>query len=122
MKGCLLTVATGAALILSMAGALLDALGSVYPPPDTIRSFVLVPPGWHSFVWTGASGTAPETALACMSDDFAIAHRLQSNQTYERYVPGRTNLSSMGAVAKYDSLLVLITDSSAQCVGMPIDP
>jgi hypothetical protein len=123
MKGALLAAAaTGPALVLGMSAALLDALGSVYPPPDTIRSFVLMPPGWHSFVWTGPSGTEPGTALGCMGDDFAITYRLQSNQRYERYVPGRTDLSNMGTLNKCDSLLVLITDSGAQCVGMPIDP
>jgi len=28
----------------------------------------------------------------------------------------------MGNLDKYDWLLVLITDSRAQCVGMPIEP
>jgi len=28
----------------------------------------------------------------------------------------------MGNLDKYDWLLVLITESGAQCVGMPIDP
>lgn len=122
MKRRLLTVAIGAALVLSMTGALRDALGSVYPPPDTIRSFFLMPPGWHNFVWTGPSGTEPGTALDCMGDDCAIAYRLGSNQRHERYVPGRTDLSNMGAVDRYESLLALITESGAQCVGMPIYP
>jgi len=52
----------------------------------------------------------------------AIAYRLDSNGTYQRYVPGRTGLSSMGNLNKYDSLLVLITESGARCVGMPIEP
>jgi cysteinyl-tRNA synthetase len=119
MKRRLLTVAIGAALVLGVAGALRDALGSVYPPPDTVRSFVLMPPGWHNFVWTGPSGTEPGTALDCMGDDYAIAYRLGSNQRYERYVPGRTDLSNMGAVDRYDSLLVLITGDRARCGGMP---
>jgi cysteinyl-tRNA synthetase len=97
-----------------------DALGSVYPPPDTSRSFDLGSPGWHNFVWTGPSGTAPATALDCMADDYAIAYRLQSDQTYERYVPGRTDLSNMGAVDRYDSLLVLVTADGARCEGMPV--
>jgi cysteinyl-tRNA synthetase len=120
MKRRLLAVATSAALILGMAAALPDAAGSVYPPPDTIRSFVLMPPGWHNFVWTGPSATDPGTALDCMGDDYAIAYRLQPDQTYQRYVPGRTDLSNMGAVDRYDSLLVLITGDMARCGGMPV--
>ena len=102
------------------AAALPDASASVYPPPATARSFELLSPGWHSFVWTGPSATDPGTALACIADDYAIAYRLASNQTYQQYVPGRTDLSSMGAVDKYESLWVLITDDDARCEGMPV--
>jgi cysteinyl-tRNA synthetase len=120
MKGRLLAVAASAALVLGIAGALPEAIGSVYPPPETSRSFDLAPPGWHNFVWTGPSATDPGTALDCIADDYAIAYRSESNQTYHRYVPGRIDLSNMGAVDKHDSLLVLITSGGARCQGMPV--
>jgi cysteinyl-tRNA synthetase len=120
MKRRLLAAASGTALVLAIVGALPHALGSVYPPPDTSRSFDLAGPGWHSFVWTGLSGTDPETALDCIADDYAIAYRLQPDQTYERYVPGRTDLSNMGAVDRHDSLLVLVTADGTLCEGMPV--
>ncbi|GAG01479.1 unnamed protein product, partial [marine sediment metagenome] len=95
MKRRLLALATSAALVLAMAAALSGAAGSVYPPPATVRSFDLLPRGWHNFVWTGPSATAPGTALDCIAGDYAIVYRLQSDQTYQRYVPGRTDLSTM---------------------------
>ena len=120
MKRRPLALATTAALVLGMAAALPDATEPFYAPPATVRSFDLVPPGWHNFVWTGPSGTDPGTALECIADDYAIAYRLQSDQTYQRYVPGRTDLSTMATVEKYDSLLVLITADGARCEGMPV--
>jgi hypothetical protein len=45
-----------------------------------------------------------------------------STKTFERWVPDRADISNMGSLNKYDSLLVLITDGGVQCVGMPIDP
>jgi len=123
MKRRLLAVATTAALVLGMSAALPYALGSVYPPPETVRSFDLGPPGWHSFVWTGASETAPEMALACIDGSYGVVYRwVGSTGAFERWVPERPAISNMGDLNKYDSLLVLITDSGAQCVGMLIDP
>jgi cysteinyl-tRNA synthetase len=118
MKRRLLALATTAALVLGVAAALPGAAGPVYPPPATSRSFDLLPPGWHNFVWTGSSATAPDTALACIAADYAIAYRLQPDQTYQRYVPGRPDISTMAGVDKYDSLLVLITADGARCQGM----
>jgi cysteinyl-tRNA synthetase len=103
----------------SGATAVPDAPGSIYPPPETVRSFDLEPPGWHNFVWTGLSATDPGTALDCIADSYAVAYRLDSNQMYQRYVPGRTDISDMGAVNKYEPLLVLITADGARCQGMP---
>jgi cysteinyl-tRNA synthetase len=121
MKNRLLAATTGAALVLGVAVTpSVPAPGSVYPPPATVRSFDLLPPGWHNLVWTGPSATEPGTALDCIADDYAIAYRLDSNGAYQRYVPGRTELSSMGAVDKYDSLLVLITADGARCERMPV--
>jgi cysteinyl-tRNA synthetase len=120
MKGRRIATAISAALVLALAATLPDALGSGYPPPETTRSFDLGPPGWHNFVWTGPSGTDPGTALACIADDYAIAYRLGPSQAYERYVPGQSNLSDMGAVDKYESLLVLTTADGARCEEMPL--
>jgi cysteinyl-tRNA synthetase len=120
MRGRLLAVAMSTVLVLGIAAALADAPESIYPPSETVRGFDLVPAGWHSFVWTGPSATDPGTVLDCIADDYAIAYRLESEQTYERYVPGRIDLSNMGALEKYDSLLVLITTDGARCEGMPV--
>ena len=123
MKRRLLALATSAALVLGMAAALSGAAGSVYPPPATVRSFDLLPPGWHSFVWTGPSATAPGTALDCIDDGYGVAYRwLGSTATFERWVPDRPAISDMGPLNQYDSLLVLSTEGGARCLSMPIDP
>jgi hypothetical protein len=79
--------------------------------------------GWNNFVWTGASATDPATVLSCINGSYAIAYRFVAvGQTFERYVPGDAALSTMTSVDKYDSLLVLVTASGVQCLGMPVDP
>ena len=88
--------------------------------PAGTRTVNLSPAGWHNFVWTGASATAPETALTCISGKFSIAYEwVDSAQVFHRFVPGVTELSNMLPLTQYDPLLVLITAEGVTCV-MPV--
>jgi hypothetical protein len=90
--------------------------------PTATRDFDLQL-GWNNFVWTGASGTDPATVLSCINGSYAIAYRFVAvGQTFQRYVPGDAALSNMTNLDKYDSLLVLVTASGVQCLGMPVEP
>jgi parallel beta-helix repeat protein len=93
------------------------------PTPTTTRTFDL-PIGWNNFVWTGADGTAAETALSCIAGppvQFAIAYHWDGS-AWKRYVPDDPGITTLTTVGKYDSLLVLITASGAQCADMPVEP
>ena len=91
------------------------------PTPST-RDFDLQL-GWNNFVWTGLPGTDPATALSCIDGNYVIAYRFVAlNQTFQRHVPGDEALSNMTNLDKYDSLLVLVTASGVQCLGMPVEP
>jgi hypothetical protein len=37
-------------------------------------------------------------------------------------VPGQPDITTLATVDKYDSLLVLVTASGVQCLGMPVEP
>ncbi len=67
-------------------------------------------PGWNNFVWRGASGADPATALSAIEGNYDIAYRFDpSGRTFERYVPGRceeSGLCDMARVNKFDVLLV----------------
>jgi hypothetical protein len=75
--------------------------------------------GWHSEGWSGPDGTTPENAFACAAGNYAAAYRLV-NGAWERYFPGRPDLSNMGPLNKYDAFLVLVT-APVSC-AMPIAP
>jgi len=85
------------------------------------RTLNLSPAGWHNFVWTGASATAPETALACISGKFSIAYEwVDSAQMFERFVPGQPELSvGFDPLTQYDHAFVLITAENVTCT-MPV--
>jgi parallel beta-helix repeat protein len=89
------------------------------PVADT-RDFDL-PLGWNNFVWTGADATAADTVLNCIAGNFAIAYALEAGG-WLRYVPGDPAITTLATVDKYDSLLVLVTASGVQCLGMPVEP
>jgi hypothetical protein len=81
--------------------------------------------GWNNFVWTGASGVDPATALSCLEGNYNIAYRLDpSGQTFERYVPGRCDspgLCNMTGLNTDDNLLVLVTAPGLVC-EIPVVP
>jgi uncharacterized repeat protein (TIGR01451 family) len=83
------------------------------------RTLNLSPAGWHNFVWTGASATAPDTALACISGKYQIAYEHTSLGTFQRFVAGHPELSNMSPLTQYDPLLVFITAEGVTCV-MPV--
>jgi len=86
------------------------------------RTLNLSPAGWHNFVWTGATGTDPGTALACISGSYQIAYEwVDSLQAFERFVQNHPELSNMDPLTKYDPLLVLITAANVTC-QMPVVP
>jgi hypothetical protein len=64
--------------------------------------------GWQNDGWTGADGTAPQDAFACAEGSYAAAYRLVSGG-WERYFPGRPDISNMGPLYKYDAFLILVT-------------
>jgi hypothetical protein len=81
--------------------------------------------GWNNFVWTGASGADPATALSCIEGNYNIAYRLDpSAQTFERYVPGRCDspgVCNMTGLNTDDNLLVLVTAAGLAC-EIPVAP
>jgi hypothetical protein len=95
-----------------------DVVGGV--TPTGTRDFDL-PLGWSNFVWSGADATAADTALNCIAGNFAIAYALEAGG-WLRYVPGDPAITTLATVDKYDSLLVLVTASGVQCLGMPVEP
>jgi parallel beta-helix repeat protein len=75
--------------------------------------------GWQNDGWTGADGTAPEEAFACVAGSYAAAYRLVAGG-WERYFPDRPDISNMGSLNHYDPFLILVTEP-VSC-SMPIAP
>jgi hypothetical protein len=75
--------------------------------------------GWHNEGWSGPDGTTPENAFACAAGNYAAAYRFVDG-IWERYFPGRPDLSNMGPLNKYDAFLILVT-APVSCT-MPIAP
>ena len=63
--------------------------------------------------------TPTQDAFACANGSYAAAYRLVSG-SWERYFPGRPDISNMGLLNKYDAFLILVT-APVTCT-MPIAP
>jgi len=75
--------------------------------------------GWNQLVWTGESQAA-DTALAPIADKMPIAYGWQGDsQTFSRYVPGNTDVSTMSEVAKDSAYWLLMTQDFS--FGVPTD-
>jgi hypothetical protein len=91
---------------------------------DETRTIDLSPQGWHDLTWSGANGTDPGTALACIAGKYSIAYAWEGPMAgFKRYVEGCAvpGICNMGPLDKYDSLLVLISGAGATC-QMPVAP
>lgn len=85
---------------------------------DTSR-VVQLHEGWNQLVWTGDSQAA-DTALAPIADKMPIAYGWQGDsQTFSRYVPGNTDVSTMSEVAKDSAYWLLMTQDFS--FGVPTD-
>jgi len=64
--------------------------------------------GWQNAGWSGADGTLPEQAFACAAGNYAAAYRF-TDTGLQRYFPGRSDISNMEPLNKYDAFLILVT-------------
>jgi len=86
------------------------------PTPTPGGRVITIPPGsWANFAWTGDS--SPQTVADCFgAGNISVMYRLDAaTQSYQRWIGGRPQLSDMGQVAQYDTLLAL--NSSSQQVS-----
>jgi hypothetical protein len=92
--------------------------------PGATRTIDLSPQGWHNLGWSGPDATDPATALACISGDYSIAYAWEGPTVgFRRHVEGCAieGICNMGALDKYDSVLVNITAADVSCT-MPVAP
>jgi parallel beta-helix repeat protein len=92
--------------------------------PGATRTIDLSPPGWHDLAWSGADGTDPGTALACIAGKYSIAYAWEGPTAgFKRHVEGCAipGICNMAPLNKYDTLLVNISAAGTSCV-MPIAP
>lgn len=68
--------------------------------------------GWNSVCYSGATKDI-ETAIGGISGEVSVLYALQADQTWERYVPGRTDVSNLTQCSRLDALLVLVTQEDA---------
>jgi len=95
------------ALFLLVAG---DAAWLQEPWGETATSADLVF-GWNSVCYTGQTKDAA-TATAGIADRFAIAYALAPGQAWKRFVPGKSDVSTLSQLESSTPLLILVTEEA----------
>ena len=76
------------------------------PPSDASLVF-----GWNSVCYTGQTKET-ETATQGIDGDFAIAYTLAPDQVWQRFVPGRPEVSTLAQLDSFTPVLILVTEES----------
>jgi len=95
--------------------------GTATPTPGPTRTVTIPPASWANFTWSGAS--SPQTVADCFgAGNIAVMYRLDAaTQTFQRWIRGREELSNMGDVFSFDSLLALNAGAQPATCTMPDD-
>ena len=66
--------------------------------------------GWNGVCYLGGTGPV-EDAILGMDVPYAVIYGLEG-QTWQRFVPGRPEISNLGQLSKFTPVLILVTDNS----------
>jgi hypothetical protein len=89
------------------------------PIPGGTRAVTIPAGSWANFAWTGDS--SPQTIADCFgAGNVVVMYRLDATtQTFERWIRDRQDLSNMGEVQTYETLLALNTSAQPATCNMP---
>lgn len=92
--------------LLVSIGATWSQQQSGEPPSEADLVF-----GWNSVCYAGQTKEAG-TATEGINGDFAIVYTLASNQVWQRFVPGRPEVSNLAQLDAFTPALILATENS----------
>ena len=95
-----------ALFLLVASGATWPQQPSGEPPSDASLVF-----GWNSVCYTGQTKET-ETATQGIDGDFAIAYTLPPDQPWQRFVPGRPEVSTLTQLDSFTPVLILVTEQN----------
>jgi hypothetical protein len=74
--------------------------------------------GWNGVCYLGASGPVEE-ATQGLGVQYAVIYSLAPDRTWQRFVPGRTEISNLSQLAKFTPVLILVTGNYSHWVFNP---
>jgi len=101
-------------LILTSQGAVWE-----HQPADWVPVSVPLTSGWNSVCYLGETRN-PDAATAAIAGKFAVVYSLLPDQAWQRYVPGRPEVSNLPILYPRTPVLLLVTDpNGAEWVFSP---
>jgi hypothetical protein len=68
--------------------------------------------GWNHTCYTGAEAPI-ESALASIVDKTSVVYSMRPDQGYDRWFPGRPEVSTISTLSPYDALLILTSSAAS---------
>jgi hypothetical protein len=90
------------------------------PANGVALSSVDLAPGWNAICYGGASLPA-ENATAAIGQELAVLYSLTAGGAWQRFVPGRPDVSTLAELHPLDAVLLLATGSSDAVWTFPQD-
>ena len=90
--------------------ATLTATATATLTPTPAPTSVDLVTGWNHVCYVGPS-QATQDALADIGDAVLAVYRLRPDQGYDKWFPGRPDISTMTSVGSYESLLLLMSSN-----------
>ncbi len=76
--------------------------------PPTIAQLVQ---GWNSVCYSGPTQAA-QSATDGIPGEYGVIYALAPNQTWQRFVPDRPEISNLASLEQFDSVLILVTEGN----------
>jgi hypothetical protein len=76
--------------------------------------------GWNAVCYSGASGPV-ETVTSGIDLPYTVMYTLASDHTWQRFVPGNTEVCSLGELTRFMPVLILVTGANGRGPSAP-DP
>jgi hypothetical protein len=90
---------------------ILMSAGTVWAQqPSTPLTNANLRQGWNDVCYLGAA-KSPADATASLGGQLAVLYFVGTDQTWSRYVPGRSEVSNIAHLARYNAVLTLVTNS-----------
>jgi len=91
---------------------LMDSSHSLFQEPSGVPPTIAqLVQGWNSVCYSGPTKNM-EDAAAGIPGEYRVIYALAPNQTWQRFIPNRPEISNLASLEQFDSVLIMVTEGT----------